>query len=284
MSDSVERLSLAIASLRYGGRPTALRSAVRTRGVDAIRELNAGLDDAQLDLLEREAHDLARDGVDAVLLGADGYPDSLAGTRTAPVALFVRGPAELLRRPGVGMCGARSASADGLRAARTCGTVVAANGFSVVSGYAKGVDMATHTAALTAGGTTVIVLAEGIAEFRPRPGEFARAWDPERALVVSQFAPTQPWSVGGAMTRNAVISGLSRALVVVEAGETGGTLAAGKLALDRGQPVLVLQWSDGPTGNRILSERGAVPIFDQGQLENVLHDLPSGGSLQLALM
>jgi DNA processing protein len=86
------------------------------------------------------------------------------------------------------------------------------------------------------------------------------------------------------MTRNAVISGLSRALVVVEAGETGGTLAAGLHALDRGQPVLVLQLFGAPVGNQILLDKGATPIRSREELESRLTDLPTNGSAQLSLI
>lgn len=155
---------------------------------------------------------------------------------------------------------------------------------SLVSGYARGVDMVTHVGALAEGGTTVIVLPEGIERFRVRHGEFAEVWDPSRAVVVSQFSPNQPWNAGAAMARNAVISGLSRALVVIEAGDTGGTLAAGLHALERGQPVLVLHLDGEPAGNRILMGKGAIPVRNRQELAARLTDLPTAGSTQLSLL
>ncbi|MEV7092967.1 DNA-processing protein DprA [Amycolatopsis sp. NPDC051045] len=219
-----------------------------------------------------------------MLLGEDGYPDTLAASRSAPPVLFVKGPVELLQDPGIGTCGSRHASEESLRVARVCSEAVVASKFNLVSGYARGVDMITHTGALASGGTTVVVLAEGIERFRVRRGEFADLWDPARVVVVSQFSPNQSWNVGAAMTRNAVISGLSRALLVVEAGETGGTLAAGLHALDRQQPVMVLQLSDTPAGNQILLGKGAVPVRSRKELEARLADLPAAGSAQLSLI
>lgn len=230
------------------------------------------------------AERLSDQGIDALLLTDDGYPPLLAETHKAPPVLFVKGPHQLLRRSGIGTCGSRHASEESLRAARTCSEVVAARRFNLVSGYARGVDMVTHVGALTRGGTTTMVLAEGIEHFRVRQGDLTEQWDPARCVVVSQFSPTQPWSAGAAMTRNAVISGLSKALVVVEAGETGGTLAAGLHALERGQPVLVLQLAGAPAGNQILLDKGATPVHSRDDLERRLADLPSNGNTQLSLI
>ena len=129
-----------------------------------------------------------------------------------------------------------------------------------------------------------MVLAEGINRFRIRGGEFEELWDPERVLVVSQFAPDQRWFVSGAMARNAVISDLSKALVVVEAGLTGGTLAAGQYALGRGQTVLALQLFEEPTGNNLLIADGAKVIRSRQHLEAALDYFDTDGSKQLTLM
>ena len=111
----------------------------------------------------------------------------------------------------------------------------------VVSGYAKGVDTEAHLSALTAGGSTVAVLAEGIADFRLKQS-YGGLPDGalNRLLVISQFPPRQRWTAGAAMTRNQVIVGLGDAVVVVEAGAGGGTLRAGETALQTGKQLWVL--------------------------------------------
>jgi DNA processing protein len=75
------------------------------------------------------------------------------------------------------------------------------------------------------------------------------------------------------MTRNNIIIGLSIALVVVEAGETGGTLAAGKRALKLGRPVIALEFARTPRGNLILVESGAVAARDKIELGSFLHEI-----------
>ena len=220
-----------------------------------------------------------------MLLGSTEYPATLAALREAPPCLLYRGPLDILNVPGIGMCGSRDASPEGLRAAQACGEVAVRQGLTVVSGYARGVDMSTHISSLSAGGTTVIVLPEGIARFRVKRGPFAEVWDPKRVLVVSQFAPHRPWSAGAAMARNAVIIGLSYALVVVEAQDKGGTLAAGRKALDLNRRVIALEFSQVPRGNAILLERGAIAARSRDELADYLHQIVSDpGGAQLSLL
>lgn len=118
-----------------------------------------------------------------------------------------------------------------------------------------------------------IVLAEGIDFFRVKR-DFAADLDAESTLVISQFAPTQTWQAHAAMARNSIIFGLSRALVVIEAGERGGTLAAGHGALKMGRPVLVVDFgNDTPAGNRILLDAGAEPVRNAVDLKERLGNL-----------
>lgn len=282
--DPIVRLQFAIAATRFGGGQKTIATKVRSGGLGAFERVLAGLPAEDRRRIEDQAQDLSDAGVDAVLLGQSDYPDLLASSRQAPAALFYVGPVELLTHRAIGMCGSRKASAEGLRAAHACADAVARRGYSVVSGYAKGVDTVAHSAALACGGATVIVLAEGINHFRIRRGEFAQLWDPKRALVVSQFAPDQKWFASGAMTRNSVISDLSQALVVVEAGETGGTLAAGQYGLQRGQAVLALELFDAPPGNQLLMAHGARVIRSRQHLEAALDYFDADGFKQLTLM
>src|SRR5205807_478401 len=87
----------------------------------------------------------------------------------APPVLFIAGSPSLLGQRGVGFCGARDASEEALRCTELLAKDMARQGLLVVSGHANGVDEAAHRAALTVGGTTALVLPEGILHFRPRP-------------------------------------------------------------------------------------------------------------------
>jgi DNA processing protein len=138
----------------------------------------------------------------------------------------------------------------------------------VVSGYAKGVDTESHLASLGAGGGTIAVLAEGIAHFRlKKPYRELPTSAHDQLLVISQFPPSQGWTVGAAMTRNRVIVGLCPAVVVVEAGETGGTLKAGELAIQLDRRLLVLGFADGdPDGNKKLIAAGGRRVSSRTEL------------------
>jgi DNA processing protein len=198
--------------------------------------------------------------------------------------LFYTGAADLLTAHGIGVCGSRNASDEGLRAATACGEVATQQGLTVVSGYARGVDTTAHFSALSSGGSTVIVLPEGINRFRVKSGPVADAWNTERVLVVSQFSPGRPWSAGNAMARNNVIIGLSLALVVVEAGEKGGTLAAGTKALQLNKPVLALAFALNPRGNAALIRQGAISIRNRTELRARLMEVaknPQGNQLSI---
>lgn len=279
------RLRFATAATHFGRSAAELRAGLRRDGIAIFEDLVRSLNPDQQDELDSVIERLEAQGVGGVVLGDDAYPRQLASSSAPPGVLFFRGPERLLHKRSLSMCGSRHATSEGLHAARVCGETVAKRGFQVVSGYARGVDMAAHTGALAVGGSTTIVLAEGIERFRVRQGEFARVWDSDRALVVSQFAPSTTWRASSAMARNSVISGLGRALVVVEARETGGTLAAGVGALKKSLPVLVLKAGMNAPGNRILLDRGATAVDGRAELEQFLRTQPRrDGPAQMSLL
>lgn len=193
------------------------------------------------------------------------YPGAVArllGPK-APSPLYCLGNLDLLKRPGVGFCGSRKASARGLAVAEDCARQLVQEGFVVVSGYAAGVDFTAHRAALDAGGQTIMVLPEGLDNFRVRK-TLAEDWDWGRVLVVSQFPLSAGWKAYRAMERNNLIIALSRAMIVIEAGSTGGTLHAGKSTLKMGLPLFVIEYGDMQTaapGNHELIQLGGLPVL-----------------------
>lgn len=271
--DTLTKLELAIGATRHGSGRPKLATRVRLHGLEALHHVLEQLDNRTRSSVRDEAARLADQGVTAILRGSTKYPRLLDLLENAPPAFFALGNTSLLSKPDIGVCGSRNVSDEGLCAAQTCGQIAATQGLVSVSGYTKGVDMATHVSTLEHGGSTIIVLPEGIQNFKVKRGEISTVWDPNRTLVVSQFSPTQPWTTGGAMTRNNVIIGLSLALVVVEAGEAGGTLAAGKRALELGRRVIALEFARTSRGNSMLVERGAVAARDKIELGSFLHEI-----------
>ena len=180
----------------------------------------------------------------------------------APKHLDMVGNAGLLSMAGLGFCGSRKSSAKGLETAQDCADQAAHNNVSVVSGNAAGVDFEAHYNCLKAGGKTILVVPEGINHFRIKKA-LQSVWDWERVLVVSQFEPKEPWKAFRAMARNQLIIALSRVMIVIEAGEKGGTLNAGKETLKSGLPLYVAQYQDmsvNARGNQMLLDMGAMTL------------------------
>jgi DNA processing protein len=201
------------------------------------------------------------EGIKILVKGRDGYPERLLKTlkEEAPMFLFVRGNIKLLAQKAVGFCGSRKASQKGLAVARECATELARRQINVISGYAHGVDLAAHRAALEAGGVTTFVLAEGIMHFRLK-SDVKNLITEDNHVVVSEYMPRLPWLARNAMQRNKTICGLSNAVVVIESGLKGGTFEAGKAALSIGRPLFVAEYAqpaESAEGNAYFLRQGA---------------------------
>jgi DNA processing protein len=256
--DSVQR---AVAAWHIWRTPAAVLRVLREDGPRAVDDAYEQLDDSLQHDLVRSATGLDEAGVGALIITGHDYPASLNALRSPPAIVMYAGNADLLRRPAIGICGSRSASPEGLSAARSLAQSLAAKGYVTVAGNAIGVDTEAQQGALDAGGGVIAVLPEGITRARLRNGDEDGVAESGQLLVLSQFPPAQPWSVGGAMARNGLIAALSLVLVVIEASERGGTLAAGETALAMGRPVLALEFDAGtPPGNAILIKKGALPV------------------------
>lgn len=182
----------------------------------------------------------ARAGLGVVVTGQPAYPRWLAEIGDPPVVLWYRGVLADLSRPAVAVVGARLASPVGLAIARQLGEGLAAAGLTVVSGLARGVDGASHEGALAAGGTTVGVLGCGAdvdypAEHRDLAERVAAAGG-----VLSELPPGTGPRPHHFPLRNRIISGLCRAVVVVEAGDRSGSLITARMALEQGRDVLAV--------------------------------------------
>lgn len=201
------------------------------------------------------------------VLGSKSYPQKLLSVlgKTAPPILYFLGNEKLLGIPSVGFCGSRKASPVGIDVAERCGAILSEESIAVVSGYAAGVDMATHIGAVRAGGSTIIVLPNGISHFSLKAEILALLKDVDLSsiLVVSEFPPKLPWKAHNAMTRNRTIVGLSDAMVVIESGLTGGTFEAGNVAISLKVPLFCIEYAVPPStapGNAYFLNRGAIAI------------------------
>lgn len=218
--------------------------------------------------LTEEVEALEEEGIHIVGLKDERYPAALKKQlkSACPPVLFMHGPLELLEKTAVSIVGARNASEEVLQRTRELAQALHAAGYNVVSGYAKGVDSAAHYGALENEGNTTAILAEGIKKVsRKREFSSLENWQ-ENTLFISQFEPEAKWSARNAMTRNALVTGLAQAVIVMCAGperdakgRMSGTFQGAAKALEKGIPVFVLapELAEGAEGNSTLLKRGA---------------------------
>lgn len=179
-----------------------------------------------------------RAGAELIAFGEADYPVSFTELSDPPPLLWVMGRKELLNKPMVAMVGARNASSLGLRMAKRLSADLGAAGQVVVSGLARGVDTAAHTSALETG--TVAVMAGGVDVIYPNENAVLAQEIAEKGVRVSE----QPMHLQPAARhfpcRNRLISGLARAVVIVEAAAKSGSLITARNALDQGREVLAV--------------------------------------------
>lgn len=181
--------------------------------------------------------------MDCIRLGHVDYPPLLAEISDPPKCIWTRGDRNALKKTGVAVIGARAASREGLLAAREIAADLARAGIVVVSGLARGVDSAAHTGALDGGGPTIAVLGTGIDRVYPAENDLLAARIAEHGLLLTEFPPGSPPEDWHFPRRNRIISGLSKAVVVVEAREKSGSLITARLAADQGRDVMAVPGS-----------------------------------------
>lgn len=170
--------------------------------------------------------------------GDAAYPIALDDLSDAPPMLWAIGDVSLLNRPILSIVGARNASSLGTRMARKLAHDLADAGFVIASGLARGVDAVAHQAALDRG--TIAVQAGGVDVIYPQENaELARKVATTGLRISEQPVGTQP-QARHFPVRNRIISGLSRAVIVVEAAAKSGSLITARNALDQGREVLAV--------------------------------------------
>lgn len=178
-----------------------------------------------------------RAGARLVCRGRPGYPPALADLPDAPPVLWTLGDLALAARPAVAVIGARNASSLGLRMARKLAEDIAAAGFAVVSGLARGIDAAAHAAALPG---TIAVQAGGIDVIYPPENAGLAAEIAAKGLRLSELPPGTEPLARHFPQRNRIIAGTAKAVVVVEAASRSGSLITARMALDAGREVLAV--------------------------------------------
>jgi DNA processing protein len=177
-------------------------------------------------------------GIQAMSVADSDYPELLKQCFDRPPFLFVKGAVVPVDEKSIAIVGSRDAIPEARAAAYDLASSAAAAGLTVISGLARGVDASAHRGALDHGGRTVAVIASGI-DYRTYPPEHRQLEDQicSAGAVVSQFRPGSPPTRSSFVSRNAIISGLSRASFVIQGGQASGTRTEAEAAQRHGRPV-----------------------------------------------
>ena len=171
--------------------------------------------------------------------GDEIYSKLLMMTEEAPPYLFLKGNVNLLNEKSVCVVGSRNASNESIQKTEKIVKSLIKRNIVVNAGLAKGIDTATHAAALNNGGKTIAVIGTPINQFYPKENRELQERIEKDGLLVSQFPPCNPVNRWNFPTRNGVMSGISLATIIMEAGETSGALKQADYALKQGRDVLI---------------------------------------------
>jgi DNA processing protein len=171
------------------------------------------------------------------------FPALLSCIPDPPPVLWVRGDAAVLARPVVAIVGSRAATPYAIDVAHRLGHELSDCGLTVASGLARGVDSAAHRGCLTGAAPTVAVLGSGVDRVYPAEHEALAGEISKKGLLVSELGPGAPPLQEHFPLRNRIISGISLAVVVVEASEKSGSLITARCALEQGRDVMAVPGS-----------------------------------------
>jgi DNA processing protein len=212
--------------------------------------------------LAAELDRLTGAGFDVLTWADPDFPPYLLEIASPPIVLYRWGTLQRGDRQAVAVVGTRRPTAYGQTVARDLATTLAVHGVTVVSGLARGIDSIAHQAALDAGGRTLAVLGSGLDEiYPPEHRTLAQEIAGQGALLTEYPLGTRP-EAGNFPVRNRIVSGLTRAVVVIEAGEASGALITAEFAADQGRDVFAVPgniYSRASGANRLLTS-GATPL------------------------
>jgi DNA processing protein len=174
------------------------------------------------------------------------YPPHLLEIADPPLLLYVKGRLELLAQPALAVVGSRNATAQGVLNAEKFSQALSQAGFTIVSGMALGIDTAAHHGALSApedGGSTIAVIGTGADIVYPARNRTLAHRIAEAGCIVSEYPLGMPAIAANFPRRNRIISGLARAVLVVEAAAQSGSLITARMAADQGRDVFAIPGS-----------------------------------------
>ncbi len=223
-----------------------------------------------------ELETLEKAGGKLVILGEETFPSPLGAIEDCPPVLQCIGHLHLLQQPTVAIVGTRNASTNGRRMADRFARAIGEAGFTIASGMARGIDAAAHSGSLDTG--SIAVLAGGVDNIYPKDNTDLYRELASRGLLVSEVPFGTVPQARHFPRRNRIISGLSRATLVIEAQLKSGSLITARLAADQGREVMALPGSPldaRARGTNDLIRKGALLVETPDEAIEALRAIPA---------
>lgn len=271
-----------IGSVRMQGLVAYFGNLESAWKADALELMEAGLGAklAEKVVGARKAVDLDQawarieaQGIKILTWADEEYPARLKEIDQPPPVLYIRGEYLMDDLFAVAIVGTRKVTPYGRQATEEIASFLASNGITVVSGLARGVDAVAHQSALKAGGRTMAVLGSGVDKIYPPEHRGLAEQMIARGAVISDYAVGTPPDASNFPPRNRIISGLSLAVVVVEAAETSGALITAEFAAEQGREIFAVPGSifaPQSKGTNRLIQNGAQPLLTPADLMQAL--------------
>lgn len=253
----------------WGGSPDELRAAgLGTKTIERLLAVRAGVD------LDAVWEKITTAGIRVLTSEDEAYPPRLKEIEQPPPVLYVRGGWLPEDQFAVAIVGTRRITPYGRQVTEQLSAYLAANGLTIISGLARGVDAVAHAAALDGGGRTAAVLGCGVDRIYPPENRALAERIMSRGALLSDYPlGTAPDSTNFP-PRNRIISGLTMATIVVEAGDASGALITAEFALEQGRDVFAVPGSifaPQSRGTNRLIQNGANPLLNAADVLQALN-------------
>ncbi|MCG2678275.1 DNA-processing protein DprA [bacterium] len=239
---------------------------------DVVRAIVRGREGINI---SEELERIKRYKIDIITLNDESYSENLKEIYDPPPLLYVKGKIKKEDKNAIAIVGSRRATTYGKLTAQKLSAQLAAQGITIVSGMARGIDSEAHKAALAVGGRTIAVLGCGIDVVYPPENRALEEKIASSGAVITEFPfGTRPFA-GNFPKRNRIISGLSLGVVIVEAAEKSGALITARFALEQGREVFAVPGSTVSPysrGTHNLIKEGAKLVED---IDDILEELES---------
>ena len=261
---------------RFGNAESAWRAtpadlAGAGLGLKMIERLVAVREKVDLSLIWDQIH---AKGIQVLTWMDEAYPQRLKEIEQPPPVLYLRGEITSEDTWAVAIVGTRKVTSYGRQIAEEISTYLAANGVTVVSGLARGVDAIAHNAALRAGGRSLAVLGSGVDRIYPPENRALAEKMIQHGAILSDYIPGTPPESSNFPPRNRIISGLSMAVIVIEAGETSGALITAEFAAEQGREIFAVPGNilaPQSKGTNKLIQQGALPLLSASDIMQALN-------------